>query len=210
MADEYHQILFHEFMTHLKRQGFILGVEHYLRLQALLNHLGTDLAPEDFKYVLGPIFATSKKQQRLFYRIFDMFFGESAELLVQERRTRFRRVSTIPNLGQSRPSNRTTDKDSSDGPSVSRSTISSRPTVQEILSDEETPEPLFAKKWPYIVIGVIILIIIIAVGVSSASAQELPVMEAMFPSITEMFSPRGLTTAVERSTSLLASIMEMV
>jgi formylglycine-generating enzyme required for sulfatase activity len=65
---------FGEFMAYLRRQGFIIGVDHYLGLQALLNKLGPDCRPADLKYVLCPIFASSEKQQNQFYRAFDSYF----------------------------------------------------------------------------------------------------------------------------------------
>ncbi|NIM18236.1 MAG: hypothetical protein GTO45_40055, partial [Candidatus Aminicenantes bacterium] len=62
------------FMAYLRRQGFIIGVDHHLRLQALLNKLGPDCRPADLKYVLCPVFAANEKQQNQFYRAFDSYF----------------------------------------------------------------------------------------------------------------------------------------
>jgi len=67
-------LAFGEFMAYLRSQGFIIGVDHHLRLQALLNILGPDCRPDDLKYVLCPIFATGEAQQRQFYRAFDSYF----------------------------------------------------------------------------------------------------------------------------------------
>ncbi|MDM8535878.1 formylglycine-generating enzyme family protein [Desulfobacterales bacterium HSG17] len=65
---------FEDFMEQLKIQGFILGVNHYLRLQAIINQFGPESTPDDLKYLLCPIFATNKKQQEQFYRVFDRYF----------------------------------------------------------------------------------------------------------------------------------------
>lgn len=65
---------FSDFIAYLHRQGFIIGVDHHLRLQTLLNKLGPGCKPGDLKYLLCPIFATNKKQQQQFYRSFDAYF----------------------------------------------------------------------------------------------------------------------------------------
>jgi len=66
---------FSEFLSYLHRQGFIIGVDHHLRLQTLLNKLGPDCMPDDLRYLLCPIFATNPKQQQQFYRAFDSYFN---------------------------------------------------------------------------------------------------------------------------------------
>lgn len=58
----------------MRRKGFIIGVDHYLRLQELLNKLSPDCEPADLKYLLCPIFAVSGKQQQQFYHVFDSYF----------------------------------------------------------------------------------------------------------------------------------------
>ncbi|UCH95178.1 MAG: formylglycine-generating enzyme family protein [Candidatus Aminicenantes bacterium] len=65
---------FDGFLAYLRRQGFIIGVDHHLRLQQLLNSLSPDCQPTDLKYLVCPIFATSEKQQQQFYRAFDAYF----------------------------------------------------------------------------------------------------------------------------------------
>ena len=62
------------FLSFLGRQGFIIGIDHYLRLQELLVKIGPHCPPGDLKYLLCPLFATGEKQQRQFYRAFDSFF----------------------------------------------------------------------------------------------------------------------------------------
>ncbi len=61
-----------DFLAYLRGQGFIIGVDHHLRLQALLRQLGP--GPLDLKYLLCPLFAVSEKQQRLFYNAYETFF----------------------------------------------------------------------------------------------------------------------------------------
>ncbi len=67
-------LLFADFIAYLHRQGFIIGVDHHLRLQTVLNKLGPGCKPGDLKFLLCPIFATDKRQQRQFYRSFDAYF----------------------------------------------------------------------------------------------------------------------------------------
>ncbi|MCP4697949.1 MAG: SUMF1/EgtB/PvdO family nonheme iron enzyme [Gammaproteobacteria bacterium] len=62
------------FIAHLQRLGFIIGVEHHLRLHAVLNLLGPQHSPEDLKTLLCPLFATDKERQRQFHAAFDSFF----------------------------------------------------------------------------------------------------------------------------------------
>ncbi len=68
------RLLFDEFIVDLRRRGFIIGVDHHLRLQELLNKLGADCTYQDLKYLLCPIFSVNEKQQEQFYRVFDSFF----------------------------------------------------------------------------------------------------------------------------------------
>jgi OFA family oxalate/formate antiporter-like MFS transporter len=65
---------FGDFLAFLKQQGFSIGIDHYLRLQTVLNLLGPDCDPADLKYILCPIFAVNEKQQRQFHGVFDRYF----------------------------------------------------------------------------------------------------------------------------------------
>jgi hypothetical protein len=67
--------MFGELLTHLRLHGFPIGVDHYLRLQELLDKVGDLCAPEDLKTLLAPIFATSRSQQEQFYRAYDSYFS---------------------------------------------------------------------------------------------------------------------------------------
>lgn len=69
------QLMFGELLMHLRQHGFSIGVDHYLRLQELLNKVGASCAPGDLKTLLAPIFATSRSQQEQFYRAFDSYFS---------------------------------------------------------------------------------------------------------------------------------------
>ncbi|MCP4350670.1 MAG: hypothetical protein GY795_34815 [Desulfobacterales bacterium] len=106
---------FKDFLTHLKRQGFVIGVDHYLRLQALLDMLGKNSQPSELKYLICPIFAVSEKQQRQFYNAFDLYFKPAKSLT---------------------------------------------PDYLEI----SPPESIEAKKWPYFLLGIFLLIIIAILG----------------------------------------------
>src|SRR5437763_7643127 len=67
-------LVFGDFIEHLRRHGFTIGVGHHLRLQQLLLKVGAECAPQDLKTLLCPIFATSQKEQAFFYEAFDAFF----------------------------------------------------------------------------------------------------------------------------------------
>src|SRR5262249_4596309 len=56
---------------------FRLGVDHYLRMQALLDRLDGAWEPEQMKTLLAPSVATREKQQEQFYDAFDAFLEES-------------------------------------------------------------------------------------------------------------------------------------
>jgi len=59
-------------MEDLRGQGFVIGTDHYLRVQAVLRAFGTNLeSPEKLKTLICPVFAVNEKQQAAFYRSFD-------------------------------------------------------------------------------------------------------------------------------------------
>ena len=67
--------MFGELLAQLRQHGFPIGVDHYLRLQELLDKVGASCAPEDLKTLLCPLFATTRAQQEQFYRAFDTHFA---------------------------------------------------------------------------------------------------------------------------------------
>ena len=70
-------LVFGDFLEHLRRQGFTIGVDQYLRLQELLNRVSGHCAPADLKTILCPIFASNERQQSQFYSAFDSYFDFS-------------------------------------------------------------------------------------------------------------------------------------
>lgn len=68
-------VLFADLLDALRRQGFAIGVDHYVRIYALLERVGDECAPEQLKTLICPLVATSKEQQEQFYRVFDQQFG---------------------------------------------------------------------------------------------------------------------------------------
>lgn len=90
-------IIFGDFLEYLRRQGFVIGVEHYLRLHRVLNLIETGSTPSDLKTFICPIFATSKAEQEQFYQAFDSFF------------TIFHTTVTQPDLNESAGSAVVTD-----------------------------------------------------------------------------------------------------
>lgn len=69
-----HAVPFGELLEFLRRQGFPIGLDHYVRLQSLLEAIGGDCPPDRLKTLLCPIFATSRDQQEHFHRAFDQFY----------------------------------------------------------------------------------------------------------------------------------------
>jgi TonB family protein len=68
------RLIFGELLDNLRQHGFRIGLDHYLRLQTLLDKIEGRCAPDELRTLLCPIFATSKSQQEQFYRIFDSYF----------------------------------------------------------------------------------------------------------------------------------------
>ncbi len=71
------RLVFGDFLDHLRRQGLTIGVDHYLRLQELLNKVSGHCAPSDLKTIICPIFASNERQQSQFYAAFDSYFDFS-------------------------------------------------------------------------------------------------------------------------------------
>jgi hypothetical protein len=67
-------LAFEGFLAHLRRLGFVIGVDQHLRMEQLIERIGGHCAPGDLKTLLCPIFAVSEKQQELFYDTFDSSF----------------------------------------------------------------------------------------------------------------------------------------
>ena len=61
-----------QFIQVLKQHGFIIGIDHYVRVQQIIA--GVPINPTRLKYVLCPLFATNPKDQHVFYDLFDRFF----------------------------------------------------------------------------------------------------------------------------------------
>lgn len=66
---------FVSFLSYLRRQqGFDhIGVDHYVRVQALFNNLGFKYPFADLKLLLRPVCTTSQEQQKQFDDIFDQY-----------------------------------------------------------------------------------------------------------------------------------------
>ena len=67
-------LLFENFLHLLQHQNFTIGIHHRIRLHQILNRLDPDTQPNDLKFILCPLFATTPKQQHQFYRLFDSHF----------------------------------------------------------------------------------------------------------------------------------------
>ncbi|MFP4309678.1 MAG: SUMF1/EgtB/PvdO family nonheme iron enzyme, partial [Desulfococcaceae bacterium] len=66
----------------LRRQGFVVGVGHHIRLRRLLAHLAEapgEPAPGRLKTLICPLFATDQRRQADFHRTWDRLFPAMAE-----------------------------------------------------------------------------------------------------------------------------------
>lgn len=70
-----------EFLSYLRLKGFNITVDHYVRVQELLNRVAGNCPPEDLKTLLCPLLATTESQQEQFYRDFDSYAGRIASEL---------------------------------------------------------------------------------------------------------------------------------
>jgi len=70
----------------LKQQGFTVTVDHYLKMEALLEAAagGQECPIAELKYLLCPIFALNPKQQNQFYQTFDQYCSQSVSKQVQQ------------------------------------------------------------------------------------------------------------------------------
>src|SRR5947208_3399300 len=59
--------LFGGFLDYLRLQGFPVGLDQFLRLQVLLEHLGGECGPSGLKSHLCPLFARNEEEQQRFY-----------------------------------------------------------------------------------------------------------------------------------------------
>jgi len=62
---------FGNFLAYLRLQGFRIGLDHYVRVQELLERIGGNRDLDQLRTLLCPLFATSEKQQKRFYDAFD-------------------------------------------------------------------------------------------------------------------------------------------
>lgn len=73
-----HKIIFpfEDFVAYLQQNGYTIGINSYLRLQELVNHLGANSSAEQLKTILCPIFATNPEEQEKFFFLFDSYFAQ--------------------------------------------------------------------------------------------------------------------------------------
>lgn len=62
------------FLDLLREQGFSVGVDSYLRVQALLDRLDPGTPGAELRTLMCPLFARSPAEQQKFYRLFDGYF----------------------------------------------------------------------------------------------------------------------------------------
>jgi hypothetical protein len=67
--------VFNELLAHLRLAGFVIGVDQYLQMQALIDRVGPGCRRDELKLLLCPLIASSKEQQRSFYKAFDEYFA---------------------------------------------------------------------------------------------------------------------------------------
>ncbi|MEP7344056.1 MAG: hypothetical protein ABI877_02255 [Gemmatimonadaceae bacterium] len=90
--------LFSELLEVLRRQGFSIGVDHYVRLHALLERVGGDCDPRQLQTLLCPIVASTASQQEQFYAAFEQLY--SVYLTAHEHRSRHDDQGEVPEGGR--------------------------------------------------------------------------------------------------------------
>ena len=125
------QLMFGELLAQLRQHGFPIGIDHYLRLQELLDKVGAACAPEDLKTLLCPVFATSRGQQEQFYRAFDSYFALFEPATLEEAPARTALQVRPKEVGRPEP-----------------------PQAQGALAG-------FQKKWLYVVVPILLLSLIL-------------------------------------------------
>src|SRR5690349_18518695 len=68
-------LAFGDLLEYLRRQGFPIGVDHYLRLEKLLESVEDTQTPDHLKTLLCPIFATNHHQQKQFQIAFEAYLS---------------------------------------------------------------------------------------------------------------------------------------
>lgn len=71
---------FQGFISHLRLNGFTVGIHTYLRVQELLNHLDRKVSVEELKSLLCPIFSSNPEEQSRFNYLFDNYFASFKDI----------------------------------------------------------------------------------------------------------------------------------
>lgn len=66
------EILLAALVTTWESEGYVLGTDKYIQLNALLKQLPTDISAPQLKTLIAPIIATNAQQQEAFYHLFDI------------------------------------------------------------------------------------------------------------------------------------------
>ena len=74
------EILIPAIITAWESEGYVLGTDKYLQLNALLKQLPTDISASALKTLIAPIIAQNARQQEEFYRLFDIVFQQIIEV----------------------------------------------------------------------------------------------------------------------------------
>ncbi|MBX7242223.1 MAG: WG repeat-containing protein [Bacteroidia bacterium] len=71
---------FQGFITHLRHNGFTVGIHTYMKVQELLNHLDRRVSVDELKTLLCPIFASNPEEQSRFIYLFDNYFASFEDI----------------------------------------------------------------------------------------------------------------------------------
>ena len=67
---------FEDFLTYLQQQGFALGIDDFLQVQALLSRLPEDCTADRLRGLLAPLLVSDEDEQAFFYQAFDRYFAD--------------------------------------------------------------------------------------------------------------------------------------
>lgn len=88
MADQQQHIVLPlaTLLSRLQREGFSYGVDVHLQLQTVLRNLSEEVRqnPYELKWLIAPVLAQSVEEQQTFYRVFDEYFREEIQPLLDD------------------------------------------------------------------------------------------------------------------------------
>jgi len=96
LITDYSNFNFGKFIEYLRNIGYIITIDHYYKLNILLNRYGQKRQLSKLKFILCPIFATNTEQQINFYYAFDTFFNKKYEIPIEKNNAHIEKKDKEP------------------------------------------------------------------------------------------------------------------